>query len=283
MKSFALLFLSLLFISPCLAKDKPVSLSADSIISLSVKAYGHLKSYTDSGKLIQTFIGDNPHKTAIIFKTAFINTGDINFEYYIPGNSNSLYTINRTNNLVKTWWGILNRTAAPANMPRALGAALGVSGGTSMIVPELLLTSDFKNNNLFRTITKREVAAEEQVNGKDCYKITGTNLRGPVTIWIAKKDFLIRKIEMEYVVDPAKTEAMTRRIEAAMKAKGDSADKERQAALKTMAMIHKMDSIRGKTARGAFTVKETFSFFPTVANKINPDLLKFRPNREVAL
>ena len=283
MKLFALLFLCVLTISPCLAEKKPAPLSADSVINLSVKAYARLKNYSDSGKLIKTFIGDHPHKSAIVFKTAFINTGDINFEYYEPGNSTSLYTINRTNNVVKTWWGVLNRTATPDNMPRALGAALGVSGGTSMIVPELLLTSDFKKNNLFRTLTKRTIVAEEKVNGKDCYKITGTTLRGPMTIWIAKKDFLIRKIQTAYVVDPAKTEAMVRKIETTMKAKGDSTGKERQTTLKTMAMIHKMDSIRGKTVRGAFTVNETFSFFPTVANKINPGLLKFRPNREVAL
>jgi len=70
---------------------------------------------------------------------------------------------------------------------------------------------------------------------------------------------------------------------AATKTKDDSVNKKLQATVKTMEMIHKMDSLRGKTAQAAFTVKETFSFFPTVANKINPDLLKFRPNREVAL
>jgi hypothetical protein len=283
MKSFAVLLLSLLSISVCFAKNKPAPLSADSIISLSVKAYGHLKTYTDSGKLVQTFLTDHPHKTATVFKTAYVNTGDINFEYYIPGNSNSLYTINRTNNIVKTWWGIVNRTDAPVSMPHALGAAAGVSGGTSMIVPELLLTADFKNNNLYKNITKRVLAAVEQVNGKDCYKITGTNLRGPITIWIGKKDFLIRKIEDEHVVDPAKTEAISHKMDSMMKARGGAMAKAHETAMKNLAMIHKMDSLRGKQAQSAFTVKETLSFFPTVAGKVNPELLKFRPNREVAL
>jgi hypothetical protein len=283
MKSLAVVLLSLLFILPCVAKNKPTPLSADSVINLSIKAYGHLKTYSDSGKLIQTFLTANPHKTAIVFKTAYVNTGDINFEYYVSGNSSSLYTINRTNNAVKTWWGILNRTEAPANMQRALGAALGVSGGTSMIVPGLLLTADFKNSNLYSNISKRAVAAIEQVNGKDCYKITGTNMRGPITVWIGKKDFLIRKIEEEHVIDPAKTEAMTRKIDASMKDKGGAFAKEHETAMKNLAMIHRMDSLRGKPAQGTFTVKNTFSFFPIMDRKIDPELLKFRPNREVVI
>jgi hypothetical protein len=283
MKSLTVVLLSLLFISPCVAKNKPAQLSADSIISLSIKAYGHLKTYTDSGKLIQTFLTANPHKTAIIFKTAYANNGDLNFEYYVSGNSNSLYTINRTNNTVKTWWGVLNRTDAPANIQLALGAALGVSGGTSTVVPGLLLTADFKNGNLYRNMSKRVVAAIEQVNGKDCYKITGTNLRGPITVWIGKKDFLIRKIEEEHIIDPAKNEVASHKIDSMMKAKGGEMAKAHETAMKNLVMIHKMDSLRGKSAQGAFTVKETYSFFPTMDKKIDPELLKFRPNREVAI
>jgi hypothetical protein len=284
MKSLAILFLSLLFISPCFAKNNPDTLSADSVIHLSEIAYANLKTYTDSGKLIQTFLTAIPRKTAVIFKTAYINTGNINFECYTVGNSNSLYTINRTDNLIKTWWGLLNKTDTPPSMSLALASAAGASGSSSAIVPELLLSAEFKNN-FYRRISKRVLAGQEPVNGNDCYKITGTDRRGgSIIIWIAKKDFLIRKIETEYVVDPAKTEAMMRKM-AATTPKNDSVinKKQLEAAVKTMEMALKMNSLGSKTANAAFTVKETFSFFPTVADKINPDLLKFRPNREVEL
>ncbi len=283
MKSVAVLFLSLLFISPCFAKNKRDTRSADSIIRLSEKAYANLKTYTDSGKLIQTFLTVNPFKTAIIFKTAYINTGNINFECYTIGKSNSLYTLNRTDNIIKTWWGILNRIDTPPGMSNALAGATSASGASSAIVPKLLLSVEFKKNNFYSMIRKLVLAGQEQVNGKDCYKITGTNTRGSVIIWIAKKDFLIRKIEAEYIVDPAKNEAMMRTI-AATKTKDESLNKKLQTTVKNMEMIHKMDSIRrGKLSGAAFTVKETFFYFPTVAGKINPDLLKFRPNREVVL
>ncbi len=283
MKPSTLLLLAVLPVSVCFAKGKPAPLSADSIINRSVKAYSHLKSYSDSGKLTQVFLTEHPNKTAKVFKTAYLSNGDINFEYYEVGNANSLYTINRTNNIVKTWWGIVNRTDAPVNIQRALGAAAGVSGRTSMIVPQLLLTGDFKNASLYRTITNRAVAAEEQVNGKTCYKITGTERRGSVAIWIGKSDFLIRRMETTYVVDPAQTEAVNHKIDSMMKARGGAASNEHETAMKNLAMIRKMDSLRGKPARGAFTVKDSYSFFPTADGKIKPELLKFRPNREVAL
>jgi len=289
MKSLAVLFLSLLFISPCFAKNKPDTLSADSVIHLSEKAYAEIKTYTDSGKLLQTFLMANPFKTAIIFKTAYINTGNINFECYTIGKSNSLYTLNRTDNVIQTWWGLLNKTDTPPSMSTALASASSASGSSSAIIPKLLLSAEFKKDNFYRMISKRVLAGQEQVNGNDCYKITGTyRLGGSIIIWITKNDFLIRKVETEYIVDPAKTVATTRknlvREIATMKTKNDSVNKkELQATIKTMKMIQKMDSFRDKTASAAFTVKETFSFFPMVANKINPDLLKFRPNREVAL
>jgi hypothetical protein len=96
MKPIALLFLSLFAVSPCLAQSKPSPLTVNAIISLSIKSYSQLKSYTDSGKLIQTFLTNKPNKSAKVFKTAYVNTGNINFEYYQPGKSNSLYTITKT-------------------------------------------------------------------------------------------------------------------------------------------------------------------------------------------
>jgi hypothetical protein len=170
-----------------------------------------------------------------------------------------------------------------ANLPLALGAALGVSGGTSFMVPQLLLPADFKNQNLYSTLTKPVLAATQPVNGKDCYKITGTNHYGQITLWIAKTDFLIRKIETSKVVDPAKNSAYAVKLVAKMKASGNKLDKAQMEAIKALAAKHKMDSLRGKAPGSAFTVNSTYTFFPTAGSKINPEMLKFRPNRKVAL
>lgn len=284
MKPVTFLLLLALAISSCSSDKKPAALTADSVISLSVQAYAHVKSYTDSGKLVQAFATDQPHTSAKLFKTAYVNTGDFNFEYYEAGQSNSLYTINRTNKVVKTWWGINNRTDNPADIARALGAALGVSGGTSMLVPGLLLPADLKNFNFCRSITKPTLSATENVNGDDCYKVIGIRLHSPVTVWIAQKDYLIRKIETSTIIDRSKIAAMARLITtSAQKTKGNPDNKESGTALKTAAITRKVDSIMGKASHGVFTVKSTYLFYPAINNQINPELLTFRPNRQVAM
>ncbi len=241
---------------------KPVAdpLSAAAIIHSSEEVYAHMKVYLDSGKVISSFYNnDHPGKTAKMFRTAYNDVGGFNFEFYEPGKSNSLYTINRTDNVVRSWWGMFNRSQTHTNLAAALLTAKGVSTLTSYIIPALLLSNIYGNQDIYHTVAFFALEGAEDVNGVDCYKISATSVQySKFTVWIGKKDFLMRKMETDKNVKPS---ALPQNVQ----------DKLGPAAASAI-----MD-------RKDFSVTETYTFFPYTLPKPNPDLFKFRPNREVAI
>jgi hypothetical protein len=279
MKLLSWLLLSLLFVSPVFAKNNFNTLSGDpksavDILNKSESVYANLKIYTDSGKVIQSFSEmAHPHKTAEFFKTAYANTGNFNFEYYNEGKSNSLYIINRSANIIKTWWGITNETKTQANMNLALAGASGVSARTAYFIPGLLLTKDLKEKaNIYHTLIKQPVLlGYEAIKGIDCYKIKGTDNRGETIIWIAKKDFLIRKVETETKINPAKLIAGLHKLDSIYKARH----------IKSKANVASL--IQRTSTLKEFKVTSTYLYFPSTHGKDNSILFKFRPNREAAI
>jgi len=290
-------FMLLLITSTVYAKNAngPGSgiISADSVFKKSQFAYAHLKTYLDSGKIVQSFSNlEHPHKTAKLFKTAYADNGDFNFEYYDLDASYSLYTINRTANVVKTWWGVTNKIETPAKLATPLATALGVSARSSTMIPALLLTVDFgEKTNLYHTIKTPVLVADEVVNGVTCYKVAGTERDGQskITIWIAKTDFLIRKIETDVVVDPAKARATAKKIDSLMLAQHQNdpeflkKDSIRKA--KNKEINDKITAVNPnyKPSDQVFNVNTVYQYFPYTLKKPNPELFSFRPNREISL
>jgi hypothetical protein len=264
------------------------------IIDRSEKAYHQLSVYLDSGKVINAYdISGRVNKTAKLFKTAFSNNGDFNFEYYELGKSNSLYTINRSANIVRSWWGVTNKLVDPAPSLRlALSGALGVSSGTSMLIPGILLTNDISLKvSFYHTLGATELNGSEVVNGVDCYKMKSIAKNGrKTTTWVAKKDYFIRKIETEYIIYPAQTQAFIKKIDSLAKLKLSvkdtstvRADSIRQVTQRLMNDMAKLSKNVDGDKTGAYNVKETFWFYPYTLKKPSPELFKFRPNREIEL
>lgn len=293
MKLCPALFVLLLLTSVVCAKNKingPVN--ADTVFKRSQYAYAHLKTYLDSGKIVESFYNlDHPHKTAKLFKTAYANTGDFNFEYYNIGSSSSLYTINRSGGVVKSWWGVTNKIEAPVKLTLALSAAMGVSARSSNIIPALLLTTDFNEKaNIYHAIKNPVLNEEEIVDAVSCYKISGTERdESKITIWIAKTDLLIRKIQTDVDIDPVKERATAQKLDSIMLShhlndaeylKKDSIRK-----AKTKETRDKIIAINPnyKPNDAAFKVNTIYLFFPYTLKKANPELFSFRPNREVSL
>jgi hypothetical protein len=262
------------------------STSAAAIFNKSKTAYANLTTYLDSGKVVEsTYNTEHPNKTAKVFRTAYTNSGGSNFEYYEVGKSNSLYTINKSSGAIKSWWGITNKITTPATINLALAGATGISSGTAAIIPNLLLTKDFQYN-FYTSFTSQTINVSEKVGIIDCHKISGVVMSrvGPVTVWIGKKDFLIRKIETDYKISPEKNQIFLRKIDSLneVRHKGDTAWLKNEAVRKAATARRNaiMDSTRSMRD---FNVKSTYLFYPYVLKKMNPDLLKFRPNREIVL
>lgn len=180
----------------------PITIST--IIENTEYAYSNTARYLDSGKVVSTFknAGIRPTSTAIYFKTAYLNTGPFNFEYYKLGQSNSIYIINRDKNkIVKSWWGINDKTRTYASIEEALNTARGVSTLASTMIPKFLFAkSGILGLNIFNEMRDRILLQEEIINNVLCYKLSGSYKTGTAVIWIGQKDFLIHKVDIDQTI-----------------------------------------------------------------------------------
>ena len=173
-----------------------------SIISKTESNYSTLKVYLDSGKVISSFYNlASPHKSAILFKTAYKPTGEFNFEFYQLGTVR-LNIVNRDgNNKVMKYFG--SAAVEVQSFALAMAGATGISSGAAIMIPNLLMPGEIKtrHKNIFRSISDAKLEASEVIDGRSCYKIMGKedpeDKEGYVRIWISKADYLIRKIETD--------------------------------------------------------------------------------------
>jgi len=188
--------LLMLFVGSLMAQD------VSSIILKTEANYSSLKVYLDSGKVISSFYNNaRPHKSALIFKTAYKNTGVFNFEFY-PLGSDRLHIVNRDeNNKVMVLDGFTVKSGSTFSL--AMAGGTGISSGSAIMIPNLLMPDAIKTKarNLFHRISDIKLEPSEVINGSPCYKLTGKenvmDKDGYLMIWISKKDYLIRKIETD--------------------------------------------------------------------------------------
>jgi hypothetical protein len=85
----------------------------------------------------------------------------------------------------------------------------GVSDGSAHTVPALLLPNDVTGRRLTDIMEAKRV--EDSKLGKvDCFRIEGDFVEDtPMTIWIDKKTFLVRRIDSQKKFDAFRTEETT--------------------------------------------------------------------------
>jgi hypothetical protein len=76
----------------------------------------------------------------------------------------------------------------------AVARAAGVSGGSSHHIPSLLLPE--LGGRRFTDITGAHRMDDAKIGEADCFRIEGKYIDRPVTLWIDKAAFLVRKVEM---------------------------------------------------------------------------------------
>ncbi|KLT63867.1 hypothetical protein [Pedobacter sp. BMA] len=295
MKNILIVFLLTFFSQVVFAQNNVnVALSVQQIFEQSEKKYASLKNYLDSGKVITEFYNrEVPSKSSIKFKTAYSKTEGFNFEYYIPNKSNSLYIINKTGNVVKSWWGIRNKVESPVSLSAALSAAAGVSSSTSYIVPAVLFPEEWKEKNIFKNV-KAVVSGSENVNGEECYVIEGKRSEHEaIKLWISKTDFMIRKINTDSQLDVKATRlksdsllnnninSLNQRIALAK----DSGTK--SGLINQVNAAKKVRSSLPVLEQGllpsVLKVRKTYYYYPYTLKTFKTDLFTFHPNREVEL
>jgi len=175
------------------------------------KAYTDCKSYRDSGSVKTLFIDNGGNRTdEKPFTTAFVRPDRFRFEYKEPqakGRQQMRFIIWSNGKEVETWWDVKPGIDKPESLALALGGAAGVSGNSSLNIPQLLLPDKMGWRRLALTNPKR--AKDDKLDKAECFRVEGKYVGNPITLWIDKKSYLVRRIDEQAKFDNFRTERTT--------------------------------------------------------------------------
>ncbi len=199
---------------------KPESLTAEQILARMADAYKFCKSYSDSG-IVQTIYkkADGDKTVERPFTTAFIRPDHFRFEFKdrFEFKSGDIQVIGHERYYI-VWcqgkdvqsWSDLHHP--PQEKPESLGEGLsratGVTGGSSHTIPCLLLPDDVHGRRL-TSVTEAIRADDTRLGTHECFCIKGKLVNTPITLWIDKGAFLIRRIEMQMTFENFSTDETT--------------------------------------------------------------------------
>jgi outer membrane lipoprotein-sorting protein len=186
---------------------------ADDLLARSRAAYAALRSYADSGTVVEDVGSFSNHSK---FKTRFRRPTDFYFEYstvesvYSDGNKVPLgehLVLWKLGPDLHTW----NESArshetfpqGEADQVGPISASAAGTSGTSILIPSLLFP-EARLVSTLQEIAELSVAGSEKVGGYECRKLVGiarsvypsgqvTNAR-PVSVWLDTQTFLVRKV-----------------------------------------------------------------------------------------
>jgi outer membrane lipoprotein-sorting protein len=178
----------LVFSASPLFAQQTEPLSGKQILDKMVSVYASCSSYSDKGEAKAVF--QNGLVRARPFSTAFIRPSKIRFEFEDSGED---YVVWQDGASVKSWWSVKPQVRLFETLDMALAGAAGVSGGSAIVVPSMLL-GDLHDSHRIQNLTKLAIVGEEKIGGRTAYKIEGSDFRDhKMTLWIDKEQFLLLK------------------------------------------------------------------------------------------
>jgi hypothetical protein len=205
-------------------------MSPEQILAAMAEVYAECGSYRDRGQIVTRFVHDSdPFTTIKQFTTAFVRPGRFRFEYR---EEERRYIVWAGSGEVLTWWDLVRRLEQPESLGLALAGATGVSGGSARTVPALLLARELGE---WRLSYLEEVISlgDERLDDITCYRLQGWDppspedpaaaeeflrvtgqpperaVDGPLTLWIDRGTFLLRRIEEQVHYETYRTETVT--------------------------------------------------------------------------
>jgi hypothetical protein len=177
-------------------------LTAKEIIKLMKEEYAMSTSYSDSGVVRIVFIRSDGRRTVEKpFTTAFIRPDRFRFEYKekTHGNRVHRFIVCLEGKNLQTYWDVDN-DLKPESLDREIAAATGISHGSAITVPAMLLPKEIKWRRAIRFHKPKRIG-DDIFDMVECFRVHDLILGRPVTFWIDKKSFLLRKIyrEQEFV------------------------------------------------------------------------------------
>lgn len=213
--TWGLLGVLVALLSPIGSADAPKqnSLTAKQILDRMAETYAGCKSYRDSGIVKTVFVkasGDDTVEKP--FTTAFIRPDIFRFEYKLVTNllrKKQRYIVWCKGKEVQTWWSIKPGIEKQPSLGIAIAGATGVSGGSAHTVPALLLPEEIGGRRLTDMKDAKRVD-DTKLDEVACFRIQGRYNSGtPITLWLEKKTFLVRRIDLQRKLSGLRVEITT--------------------------------------------------------------------------
>lgn len=186
------------------------NLTATDIVQRMQKVYANSRSYSDSGVVWTVFIYPDRKRTVEKpFTTAFIRPDQFRFEYREkkPLFGERRFIIFRKGKDLLTY-SDLKLGMQLESLDMAVAAATGISGGSAMRVPAMLLPSKIKWRRAIR-FNKPKRIDDDRIAQVDCFRIHDLILGSPTILWIDKEKFLLRKVYHEQKFDDFQAQTTT--------------------------------------------------------------------------
>lgn len=192
----------------------------DQVLAALAEVYATCAVYQDSGAVITR----SKHLTIRPFRTAFVRPDRFRFEYQDRFGETDpwhRHVVWANGNDVRVWWDIRPQVERPESLRLALAGATGVSGGAAHTIPSLLM-SDLFGPNPLTCLADVSSLPDEMLEGVTCYRLVGrvvypqldpaeeerrraeaqrlygltptSSERAPLTMWVDRGTFLIRRI-----------------------------------------------------------------------------------------
>lgn len=165
--------------------------TANEILARVSSVYAGCRTYSDEGLTETTEVPRGRHS---YFRTSFVRPGAFRFQLWInsdkPGGVKPWVV--RTNGDLIQVQGIPSRLQI-LRIDAALSGMGQFSDGSSITVPQLLFPEAFRTIQLFSVISDARVTGEDNLDGRQSFRIEGMIAGLPIKLWIDKTQYLILK------------------------------------------------------------------------------------------
>ncbi len=182
-----------------LSAPPPPSPEVARVIARMKATYAGCKSYEDTGTVV-TVVPERPEFSGEKrFQTAFVRPDHFFFIYNtdkaVPEDRYAIWCDGRRSHIwAHAWWSRDGKTSAYASLGDAMRRPTAFSGGSSHVVPRLLLPDEIEGWSLADLVSPH-LLGTETVDDTRCFNLLGNNPHhDTMTIWIDKHSFMLRKV-----------------------------------------------------------------------------------------
>ncbi len=193
-KLFTSCFLILALTQLSLAQ-RTEQMTAAEILARVASVYSSCRAYSDEGEVSTKFDIAFSKPMIYRFSTAFVRPAAFRFELRSGvGNKESRYVAWKAGDLEKAAWPIGVRQES---IDETLLGLSGVSQGSALTVPALLLPDLFRGKGLFASLGEITLHGEEKVDGHRAFKIEAALQDDDLKFWVDANQFLILKFSQK--------------------------------------------------------------------------------------